>query len=227
MGRLAYELFLRGYSVEANEVSPSMAAAAASVLRNQLHDQDDEGDGGLFFHPYVLDGMANEVDSQRRFDVVRFPDVVPTFGTTTTCSSSSNISSCGSLSYTVGSFVGTDDEYYQRQRVGQFDAIVTCFFIDTATNIYEYLETIRALLRPGSGVWINVGPVQWHHNAVLRPSVDELQDLLEAAGWILRHWSIDSVPVSYRDEASKKSPPRMTSYDGYHPLRFVATRSAL
>ena len=102
---------------------------------------------------------------------------------------------------------------------------VTCFFIDTATNIYEYLETIRELLRPGTGVWINVGPVQWHHNALLRPSVDELKDMIEACGWKIRVWSIDTAPVSYRDENDANALPPMTSYDGYRPLRFVAIRN--
>lgn len=39
---------------------------------------------------------------------------------------------------------------------GQWDAIVTCFFIDTAPNVFEYIETIYRLLRPG-GYWINLG----------------------------------------------------------------------
>jgi len=219
MGRLAYDLYQKGYNVEANELSPSMAAAASSVLRNQI---------GGNFHPYVLDGMANEVDSERRFDSVHFPDIpIQTIVSTSGDNDPSldNCVDCGSLSYTVGNFVGNDDFYYSRQRVGQFDTVVTCFFIDTATNIYEYLETIHELLRPGIGVWINVGPVQWHHNAVLRPSVDELKDLIEASGWNIQVWSIDSAPVSYRDESGSHFLPRSTSYNGYHPLRFVATPS--
>lgn len=218
MGRLAFDLFQMGYIVEANELSPSMAAAAWSVLANQVSGS---------FHPYVLDSMANEVDSKRRFDFVRFPDVpiqsIATIGGENRMVHEST--GRGSLSYTVGNFVGNDDDYYRRQRVGHFDVIVTCFFIDTATNIYEYLDTIQKLLRSGTGVWINVGPVQWHHNAVLRPSVDELKELIEACGWTIRVWSIDTTPVSYRNENDVKSLPRMTSYDGYRPLRFVAIRS--
>jgi hypothetical protein len=118
MGRLAYDLFLRGYNVEANELSSSMAAAASSVLRNQISGN---------FHPYVLDGMANEVDSERRFDSVRFPDIpiqiIASLDNQNGSVGESNGS--GSLSYTVGDFVGNDDYYYRRQRVGQFDAIVS------------------------------------------------------------------------------------------------------
>lgn len=105
------------------------------------------------------------------------------------------------------------------------DLKVTCFFIDTATNIYDYLGNIQNLLRKETGVWINVGPVQWHHNAVLRPSVDELIDLIEACGWTIKVWSIDKTPISYRDQNEANALPPMTSYDGYRPLRFVAIRS--
>ena len=37
-----------------------------------------------------------------------------------------------------------------------WDAVLTCFFIDTARNIVEYLETIYRILKRG-GVWINCG----------------------------------------------------------------------
>lgn len=32
---------------------------------------------------------------------------------------------------------------------GAWDAVVTCFFIDTAHNIVEYLEVIARALKPG------------------------------------------------------------------------------
>ena len=44
---------------------------------------------------------------------------------------------------------------------GEWDAVLTCFFIDTAQNIVSYIETIAILLREG-GVWINLGPLLYH-----------------------------------------------------------------
>ena len=44
---------------------------------------------------------------------------------------------------------------------GVFDCVVTCFFIDTAHNIVEYLEIIHHCLRKG-GAWINLGPLLYH-----------------------------------------------------------------
>jgi carnosine N-methyltransferase len=53
-------------------------------------------------------------------------------------------------------------EVYARPEFrGSFDAVVTCFFIDTAHNILEYLEVIHAVLRPG-GLWLHLGPLLWH-----------------------------------------------------------------
>ena len=51
---------------------------------------------------------------------------------------------CTHLSYTD---VAASDEW---------DCVVTCFFIDTAHNVIEYLEKIYHILKPG-GYWINIG----------------------------------------------------------------------
>lgn len=37
-----------------------------------------------------------------------------------------------------------------------WDCVTTCFFIDTAHNVIEYVETIWKILKPG-GAWINLG----------------------------------------------------------------------
>ncbi|CAL8249948.1 unnamed protein product [Boreogadus saida] len=42
-----------------------------------------------------------------------------------------------------------------------WDCVATCFFIDTAHNVLDYLETIWKVLKPG-GVWINLGPLLYH-----------------------------------------------------------------
>jgi carnosine N-methyltransferase len=39
---------------------------------------------------------------------------------------------------------------------GQFDAVVTLFFIDMSNNVVDFLSNIHRLLKPG-GVWINLG----------------------------------------------------------------------
>ena len=39
---------------------------------------------------------------------------------------------------------------------GEFDAVITLFFIDISENIIGFLSNIHRLLKPG-GVWINLG----------------------------------------------------------------------
>lgn len=51
--------------------------------------------------------------------------------------------------------------YARQEFQGTFDAVVTCFFIDTAHNIIDYLEVIHGVLKPG-GIWIHLGPLLWH-----------------------------------------------------------------
>jgi hypothetical protein len=100
MGRLAYDIYSNGFTVEANELSPVMAAAANAILMRNVA-------GSL--HPFTSDPLSNEVNSERRYDTVAFPD---------TLLAKSNH---GSLSYTIGDFVS---DYYLNQ-AGSFSAVCT------------------------------------------------------------------------------------------------------
>jgi carnosine N-methyltransferase len=40
--------------------------------------------------------------------------------------------------------------------IGAWDAVVTCFFMDTAKNIMEYMQVIHSTLKQ-NGTWINIG----------------------------------------------------------------------
>ncbi|KAG1719874.1 N2227-domain-containing protein [Suillus lakei] len=75
-------------------------------------------------------------------------------------------------------------------QAGQWDAVLTCFFIDTAKNIINYLRIIHRILAPG-GVWINIGPLLWHfeNNATNDPSVEldleEVKMLARKIGFVI------------------------------------------
>lgn len=51
--------------------------------------------------------------------------------------------------------------HFRAENAGRFDVVATCFFLDTAHNVVDYLRTIHHCLAP-SGVWINMGPLHWH-----------------------------------------------------------------
>jgi len=53
------------------------------------------------------------------------------------------------------------EAYNTTEAKDTFDCVATVFFIDTASNILSYLETIANVLKTG-GVWINLGPLLWH-----------------------------------------------------------------
>lgn len=247
LGRLAYDIStctelqmanddsqMIEVQVEANDSSPIMAVASKSVLewiatisQKQEAEEDAANDMNLqvSIHPFASDPKTNEVDSQKRLDSDRFPDneALEAFHR-------SKLKAGGTLpklSYNVGDFVAT---YSSASRKGRYGVIATAFFIDTATNIYEYVAIMKHLLRRSydgstSGVWINCGPVQWHPCALLRPTVDELRDILIEAGFELMKWELAPKAVAYKhpDEVDGGTPPRYTRSEAYRPLRFVAT----
>ena len=102
---------------------------------------------------------------------------------------------------------GSGDIDEDEPQAGQFDAILTCFFIDTvsavatiwsqstyespqAKNIINYLKIIHRKLAPG-GVWINLGPLLWHweNNTTNDPSIEldleEVKQLCAKVGFKL------------------------------------------
>merc|ERR1712176_1014114 len=52
-------------------------------------------------------------------------------------------------------------EAYCAQK-GQWDSVLTCFFLDTAKNVFLYIRTIADIIRPG-GLWANFGPLLYHY----------------------------------------------------------------
>ena len=201
LGRLAWELAtkLHGCSVEAIEASLCMAAAAYAILNKQF---------SFPLHAYALDPFTNEVDSTLRYDRVWIQNV------------DSIARGILNFSYTVGDF----NYEYMHKSHRRYSAVVTCFFIDTATTVYDYVSTIDSVLE-GGGLWVNVGPLQWHRNNQLPVAADELRILLESfcgtksqkPVFDILFWKVDSQPVNYRADGLLRS----THYDAYCPLRFV------
>lgn len=64
------------------------------------------------------------------------------------------------FSMVAGEFV---EVYGKQEQEGTWDCVVTCFFLDTAHNVLEYIECISRLLRKG-GLWVNIGPLLYHYS---------------------------------------------------------------
>eukprot|EP00667_Euglena_gracilis_P015633 EG_transcript_16289 len=156
--RLAYDLSLRGYTVEASELSYAvlhcaafLVACAAAGTRHSVR-------------PFV----HHIVNNRCRADQHRPVTVPDAAGTPAE----------GLLQLRHGDFLTL---YAAPAHGGAWDAVVTCFFLDTAQNIFAYIDAVHRLLVPG-GRWLNLGPLSWHFADQLpQPSVELAWDDLRAA----------------------------------------------
>ncbi|KAJ9065285.1 hypothetical protein DSO57_1021345 [Entomophthora muscae] len=136
LGRLAYEVAKLGFSCQGNEFSYFMLLASSFILNNaNVANQ-------FTIFPYA-NAFSNHMCIDDQILPVQVPDIV-----------ASEQRMKGDFSMSAGDFL----EVYAKgsSHTGQWDAIITCFFIDTAKNVADYIETIYSMLKPG-GAWINLG----------------------------------------------------------------------
>ncbi len=65
--------------------------------------------------------------------------------------------------------------------------VVTCFFIDTARNVIDYIEKIWHVLTPG-GYWLNLGPLMYHYSNIanensIELSYEQIRKVIEKIGF--------------------------------------------
>jgi len=111
----------------------------------------------LTLHPWI-DASCNQLSAELMLRAVPIPDVAPSSFLSGPAGSEGEgrPPRCPDLSMCAGEFL----EVYADD-VACWDAVVTCFFLDTAPNAMEYVEAIERMLVPG-GVWINFGPLMYH-----------------------------------------------------------------
>lgn len=65
--------------------------------------------------------------------------------------------------------------------------IVTCFFMDTAENMMDYIDSINRLCAGHKGTkrWVNVGPLKYGTAAQVEFSDEELKAVIKLSGWRL------------------------------------------
>ncbi|KAJ5339963.1 hypothetical protein N7452_006691 [Penicillium brevicompactum] len=158
LGRLAHEIHsLGGYQVTTNEWSAYMNLAYRYLSSQTEHNS-------LSFHPYIdwWSHHATNADFQRS---VTFPD---------------QVADPSSVLHVEGDFTTAFSG-----STGQYDVMVTLFFIDTARNLISYIENIHRLLRPG-GLWINLGPLMYGTGPFVQLTVDEIVALSTKVGFEFR-----------------------------------------
>ncbi|XP_038725262.1 carnosine N-methyltransferase-like [Tripterygium wilfordii] len=140
LGRLAMEISCLGFVTQGCDFSYYMRICSSFVLNSTRTA------GEWTVYPWIHSN-CNSLSDSDQFRPVSFPDIHPARAGIT-----EGFSMCG------GDFVKV---YSDPSHVGVWDAVVTCFFIDTARNIVEYIEIISRILKDG-GVWINLGPLLYH-----------------------------------------------------------------
>ena len=164
LGRLAFDIASKGYSCQGNEFSFYMLIASHFILNrsDRIHQYTLYPWVHSFSNHSVKYGVGNDI---------RVPDV--------------DISSSIPPG-TEFSMVGGDFTMAYKDQECSWDAVVTCFFIDTAHNIIEYLEIIYNILKPG-GVWINLGPLLYHFEGSkensIELSLDQILDISKKMGF--------------------------------------------
>ncbi|XP_028312797.1 carnosine N-methyltransferase isoform X1 [Gouania willdenowi] len=137
LGRLAWEVARLGFTCQGNEWSFFMLFSSNFILNRC------EKVNSLTLYPWIHHFSNNKKSSDQTRPIM-FPDVNP-----------QSLPPTSDFSMVAGDFV----EVYNDSEL--WDCVATCFFIDTAHNVLEYMETIWKILKPG-GVWINLGPLLYH-----------------------------------------------------------------
>ncbi|KXN89205.1 UPF0586 protein C9orf41 [Leucoagaricus sp. SymC.cos] len=214
LGRLAFDIARLGFAAQGNEFSHYMLLTSYFML-----NQTTEVNQHRIF-PYVH-SFSN---ASSRSDILRpilIPDVLPSSLPPRTPFSLV----AGDFEEVYGSESNPDDPQH-----GLWDAVLTCFFIDTACshnsleqakNIVNYLRIIHKILAPG-GVWINLGPLLWHweNNSTgdmsIELDLEEVKGLAKAIGFKISNERV--IDTTYTSNAKG-----MLNYT-YHAAFWTATK---
>lgn len=196
LGRLAFEIATRGYSCQGNEFNLFMLIVSFYVLN--LCKKVDEFTIYPWIHQY-----CNNLTAEQQMTSVTFPDVRPM------------PTPESKFSMTAGDFM----EVYTNP--DEWDCVATCFFIDCAANVVQFIELIYHILKPG-GIWINLGPLLYHYSDIkyeksIEPSFEVLCEVIEKVGFVMEK-SQNGIKTRYC-----QNPMSMLQYE-YNSVFFVCKK---
>jgi carnosine N-methyltransferase len=164
LGRLAWDCANLGYSSQGNEFSFFMLIPSNFILNRISKKYQYQ------IYPFIHQ-RSNHLSRSDQLRGVKIPDVAP-----------NSLPENSDFSMVAGDFI----EVYSAQP-SAWDCIATCFFMDTAKNIFEYIDTISTALKIG-GIWINYGPLLYHWSEMpgefsIELSYDELKAVILESGF--------------------------------------------
>ena len=179
LGRLMYEIAKLGFKSQGNEFSYYMLLCSNYIFNNTTKENE-------FTIQPLIHSFSNIYNEEDPFKKIMIPDenLAVELSKTDT----------GDMSMVAGEFCRV-----YKDKINFFDSIVTCYFIDTANNIIEYIETIHNILKTG-GLWINFGPLLYHYtdneNEVsIELSLEEIKKIIIGFGF--EFTKIDEVQTTY------------------------------
>ncbi|KAG8757652.1 hypothetical protein FRC14_001763 [Serendipita sp. 396] len=174
LARLGWEVAFLGFETQCNEFSHYMLLPSYYVLNETKHVNQHT------IYPFIH-SLSNIVGSESLLRGISFPDILP-----------SSLPPGSNFSMVAGDFeqLFGVKEHPEEDEAGKWDAVMTCFFIDTAKNIVNYLRVIHRILAPG-GVWINCGPLLWHwentDDISIEVSLEEVKALATQVGFEIKN----------------------------------------
>ncbi|KAF4612945.1 hypothetical protein D9613_010831 [Agrocybe pediades] len=200
LGRLSFDVAQMGFACQANEFSHYMLLTSYFILNKTAAVNEHT------FYPYVH-SFSNAPNMKSIAQAITIPDVNP-----------SSLPPGSNFSLVAGDF---EEIFGSPEQEEAWDAVLTCFFIDTAKNIVNYLRILHRILAPG-GVWINLGPLLWHweNNNTNDPSIEldmeEVKTLARQIGFEISNEK--TIDTTYTNNAQS-----MLGYV-YHASFWTATK---
>ncbi|CAE8676471.1 unnamed protein product, partial [Polarella glacialis] len=169
LGRLALDLAAEGYRVEANDASRIFLTVADFLLNRAPA-------AGLQLFPLAHVFSENWGHAQQYLEIS-----VPGPRPEALAAASLGAKAGGpAITLVPGDFVKTYEVGGPGHR--KFNAIVTCFFMDTPADVEELFRVLDNLLEVG-GVWVNIGPLNWRKEARLKLCWEEVVAIWERKGY--------------------------------------------
>jgi carnosine N-methyltransferase len=134
--RLGYELAKLEYNIDANDYNFMNVILSDYFFNYSKKNQ-------FTFQPLIR-SFSNFLTEDAVFRKFSFPD------------EDINLEGKGKMSLLCGDFTTMYND-----KPNTYDCVITCFFMDTAKNIFEYIDVIYNVLKKG-GIWINFGPLSYH-----------------------------------------------------------------
>lgn len=197
VGRLALEIFSLGYEVQGNEFSLHMLLASDFILN-----------GTSAAKPYAISPWFSADRNVCRADdptrKVHVPDIDPASAMAEDYRKNdqrlnqqprTTHQQQPDFSMAAGEFVSI---YSKPEEHKRWNAVVSCFFLDTAPCLVEYLQVMYNLLAD-DGVLINFGPLHYHWSGPpYRPDDGSFTDYANRHSHLDRRY-LQSVSMTWED----------------------------